>query len=134
MCHPVVFLFLVAGVPFIFKLLISETGSTNIFQINLIPYAFVTSVFYLVAVHIQYSILKLLRAKLSIAKFFQAKLTLGPIVIAVFGSFHIANWISGMEGNIMGFIFFPYVILLSLASLSLFIKHIVCALEGGFDV
>ena len=116
------------------EILIYKTSVTNVGKIKIVPFIATTSTVYLMLLVMQYGLLKMLINRLSLEKFCQAKLGKAPIIISFFGFYHIHYWLFiGMEGNIMGFIFFPYLLVLSLIALLTFITQIVRAFNGRYN-
>lgn len=130
--HPILALLM-----FIFpvsEILIYETSVTNVSKINILPFIVTTSILYLMLLLMQYGLLKLRIDQLSRKKFCKAKLGSTPIIISFFGFYHIHYWFFiGMEGNIMGFIFFPYLLILSLISLLTLTTHVLRAFKGTYN-
>lgn len=80
--------------------------STNVYRINFVLFLLFALLVYAGWLAMLTCIFKIIKSKLNIEKFINAKLNFISIIISIFGYFNISFWFDGMEGNIFGFIFF----------------------------
>ena len=90
--------------------LLYDYEPTNIYRIKLLPYfAFALAVFSLILLA-QYALLKKHK---NFEEIVERKLSIFYLIVCGLGHIAIVPWFDGMEMNVFGFIFFPFVVILS---------------------
>ena len=118
-CSPVLFLVILISGFDPLGMFTSVGGNTD--QLSLLKYAVVAGILYALWIWVHSKVFPLFKKEVSMVSQIN-QLKWWSMIPYLAGAWNILAWVSGMEGNVFGFIFFP---ILALASLYCIVSYVV---------